>query len=218
MVKKLNLNDVISNLEEINNLGLQKAQEMSSSEHARIRSTRDLEDQKFNEFKEIIKNERYFKHSHIKALNIPHHILIHVSCKNTGKTTHIYEMMRQCIRKGEKFIYGRVHSFELEGEIVKFDEDSDSPVIIIEDKGRYYFFRKDHVDEYIRYQRSKAKPFYRTYLQLTKHGYDYVGLGMTFYGSNTIGGGKYEDFSTIFFDEIVSYYPKQYVNDKVLYN
>lgn len=52
-------------------------------------------------------------------------------------------------------------------------------------------------------------------IDLLKIGCKPVGLGYTFYASNTLSGMNYEGFSTIIFDEILSYRPKNDLNDKV---
>lgn len=44
-----------------------------------------------------------------------------------------------------------------------------------------------------------------------------VGRCFTFFDSNRLSGGEYEDYTTIFFDEVLSYSPINRINDQVMH-
>lgn len=204
----------INALERSNEEGLAKARKLSLGEQRLIAEQRAYEEVKFKQFQRIIKGERYFRIAHLKALGIPYNIAIHLSAKNVGKTTELYRLIRDTLEKGKKFIYGRVTVQELETEIDKFAEDALSPVILVKQGTRFYFFNKNAVRELC----EDDENFIPSYKSLLNAGLKVVGKGMTFLGANTLGSGNYADYEMIFFDEIVSYTPKQYVNERILYN
>lgn len=208
------LKDKINELEQTNLEGLERAKQLSLREQEAIYAQRHYESEKFNEFKRIISGQRYFRIKHLQDLNIPYNIAIHLSAKNVGKTTELYRLISECLSRNKKFIYGRVTVGELETEIEKFGEDSLSPVILVKNYYRYYFFKKEDVETF----NALNPDVLPTYSKLIKMGFEVVGKGMTFMGANTLGSGNYEDYEMIFFDEIVSYTPKQYVNERILYN
>lgn len=209
-----NLKDKIQRIEQENILGLEKAETLSIREQQAIYNQRQYENLKFEKFKEIIKGQRYFRIQHLKDLGIKYNIAIHLSAKNVGKTTELYRCITDCLQRGKKFIYGRVTPMELETEVEKFREDKLSPVLLYRHGTRFYFFNKRDVENFME-ENPEATPSYST---LLKNGCAVVGKGMTFMGANTLGSGNYEDYEMIFFDEIVSYTPKQYVNERILYN
>lgn len=211
----MKLRNQINQLESENRLGLERANILSREEIEEARKLRELERQKWEEFKEIIKDEQFMRYEHFQKLNLNQHILIHLSVKNTGKTTELYRLIKACIARKKKFIYGRVTPSELKTEINKFETDENSPCSVIVSKGMFYFFLKSDIDNYRSENPTKLTV---RYSDLEKAGYRYVGLGMTFMGSNTLGSGGYSDFDTIFFDEIVPYTAKNYVNPGVLYH
>lgn len=205
----------VNQLENENRLGLQRAAILSQEEIDEARKLRELEKQKWEEFKEIIKDEQFMRYEHFQKLNLNQDILIHLSVKNTGKTTELYRLINACVARGKKFIYGRVTAAELKTEINKFKEDANSPCEMLESKGQYYFFLKSDIEDFYTENPTKTKAHFA---DLEKAGYNYVGKGMTFMGSNTLGSGNYADFDTIFFDEIVPYTAKNFVNENILYN
>lgn len=211
----MKLRNQINQLENENRLGLERAAILSKEEIEEARKLREIEKQKWEEFKEIIKDEQFMRYEHFQKLNINQHILIHLSVKNTGKTTELYRLIKACIARKKKFIYGRVTPAELKTEINKFATDENSPCTVIVSKGNFYFFLKSDIEAYRSENPLKISV---RYSDLEKAGYKYVGLGMTFMGSNTLGSGNYTDFDTIFFDEIVPYTAKNYVNPEVLYH
>lgn len=210
----MDLRDKIEAVEQENLKGLKKAQSLSLKEQQAIAGQRAYEDVKFEKFKEIIKGERYFRIEHFKKLGIKYHIAIHLSAKNVGKTTELYRLIKDTLDRGKKFIYGRVTVQELETEVDKFREDAMSPVILVKQGARFFFFDKKQVNAFMEDQEDLIP----TYTALIKAGLEIVGKGMTFMGANILGSGNYADYEMIFFDEIVSYTPKQYVNDRIMYN
>lgn len=208
------IRDRINELERTNLEGLERAERLSREEQSAIYAQRRFETEKFEEFKRLIYGQRYFRIQHLKDLGINYHIAIHLSAKNVGKTTELYRLIAECLSRNKKFIYGRVTVQELESEVEKFGEDELSPVILVKNNSRYYFFKKEDVEVYITIHQD-AQP---TYSKLIKAGFEVVGKGMTFMGANILGSGNYADYDMIFFDEIVSYTPKQYVNQRILYN
>lgn len=211
----MKLRNTISQLESENKLGLERAAILSKEEIEEARKLRELEKQKWEEFKEIIKDEQFMRYEHFQKLNLNQDILIHLSVKNTGKTTELYRLITACIGRGKKFIYGRVTPVELKTEIDKFETDENSPCSVIVSKGQYYFFLKSDIEQY---REENPQKLSVRFSDLEKSGYQYVGKGMTFMGANTLGSGNYADFDTIFFDEIVPYTSKNYVNADVLYH
>lgn len=211
----MKLRTQINQLETENRVGLQKAAILSKEEIEEARKLRDLEKQKWEEFKEIIKDEKFMRYEHFQKLGINQHILIHLSVKNTGKTTELYRLIKACIARKKKFIYGRVTPAELKTEIDKFETDENSPCSVIVSKGQYFFFLKSDIEKY---REDNPLKMAVRFSDLEKAGYDYVGKGMTFMGSNTLSSGNYTDFDTVFFDEIVPYTAKNYVNQDVLYH
>lgn len=155
------------------------------------------------------------RYEHFQKLNINQHILIHLSVKNTGKTTELYRLIKACVARKKKFIYGRVTPSELKTEVNKFETDENSPCSVIVSKDQFFFFLKSDIEKY--HSENPTKLNVR-FSDLIKAGYTYVGLGMTFLGANTLGSGNYTDFDTVFFDEIVPYTAKNYVNPDVLYH
>lgn len=210
----MQLKTQIEAVEKENLQGLKKAQRLSRKEQAAIAAQRAYENIKFEKFKEIIKGQRYFRIDHFKQLGIKYHIAIHLSAKNVGKTTELYRLIKDTLDRGKKFIYGRVTVQELETEVDKFREDSMSPVILLKQGSRFFFFDKKQVEAVMEDQGEMIP----TYTMLTKAGLEIVGKGMTFMGANILGSGNYADYDMIFFDEIVSYTPKQYVNERIMYN
>lgn len=209
-----NLKDRINALEESNREGLERAERLSIQEQRAIYAQREYESLKFNQFKRIIAGERYFRIQHFKELGINYQIAIHLSAKNVGKTTELYRLIRACLERRKKFIYGRVTVSELETEVEKFREDDISPVYMVKQGSRYYFYRKEDVNDFM----ADNPDMIPTYTALNKYGCEVVGKGMAFMNSNVLGSGNYKDYDTVFFDEIVSYTPKEYVNTKILYN
>lgn len=209
-----NLKSKIDEIEKSNIESLERAEYLSLKERAEIRAQREYERIKFEKFKEIIQGQRYFRIQHLKDLGIPYNIAIHLSAKNVGKTTELYRLIRACLDRGKKFIYGRVTVAELNTEVSKFREDEISPVILVKAEGLFYFFRKADVDMFLADNPGKQI----SYNNLNRYGCEVVGKGMAFMNSNVLGSGNYADYDTIFFDEIVSYTPKQYVNSDILYN
>lgn len=209
-----NLKDRIHEQEQSNLQGLERAEYLSLKEQAEIRAQREYEKIKFDQFKKIIEGQRYFRIQHFKDLGIKYHIAMHLSAKNIGKTTELYRLIRACLDRGKKFIYGRVTIAELNTEISKFKEDDISPVILLKQDNLFYFFKKSDVDMFLVDNPGKAVNFNN----LNKYGCVVVGKGMAFMNSNVLGSGNYADYDTIFFDEIVSYTPKQYVNPNILFN
>lgn len=210
----MDLRNRIHALEKLNELGLEKARKLSLKEQRVIAEQRAYEEAKFEHFKRIIKGERYFRIDHLKKLNLNYHIAIHLSAKNVGKTTELYRLITDTLRRGKKFVYGRVTVQELETEIEKFREDELSPVILLKHGTRFFFFDKQQVNRVLDHD-EELVPSYKVLVNL---GLEVVGKGMTFMGANTLGSGNYSDYDMIFFDEIVSYTPKQYVNERILYN
>lgn len=209
-----NLKHKIDELERSNIESLERAEYLSLKERAEIRAQREYERLKFEKFKDIIKGQRYFRIQHFKDLGIPYNIAIHLSAKNVGKTTELYRLIRACLDRGKKFIYGRVTIAELNTEVSKFKEDEISPVVLVKHEGLFYFFRKTDVDMFLVDNPGKMASFNN----LNRYGCEVVGKGMAFMNSNVLGSGNYADYDTIFFDEIVSYTPKQYINENILYN
>lgn len=210
----MNLEAKINELERENEEGLEKARKLKLKELKAIANQRAYEEAKFEQFKKIIEGQRYFRIEHLEKLKIKYDIAIHLSAKNVGKTTELYRLIRATLQRGKKFIYGRVTVQELETEVEKFREDEMSPVLLVKHDRMFYFFEKSKVMMLI----DENETFTPTYKALVGAGLEVVGRGMTFLGSNVLGSGNYTNYDTIFFDEIVSYTPKQYVNDKILYN
>lgn len=208
------LRDKIHEIEQENIQGLEKAEALSIREQQAIYNQRAYEAVKFEKFKEIIKGQRYFRIQHLKDLGIKYNIAIHLSAKNVGKTTELYRLITDCINRGKKFIYGRVTKQELSTEIEKFTEDKMSPVMIFVNNTHYYFFKKTDVMQFMM-EKPEITPSYNL---LVKAGFPVVGKGMAFMNANILGSGSYEDYDMVFFDEIVSYTPKQYVNERIMYN
>lgn len=206
--------DKIDVLEKTNEEGLEKAKRLALREQRSIAAQRAYEEAKFKQFKKIVNGERFFRLEHIKKLGIKYDIAIHLSAKNIGKTTELYRLIKETIDRGKKFIYGRVTPLELDTEIDKFREDAISPVILLKDKSRFFFYDKRKVQAIT----DKYPRFIPTCASLMRMGVEDVGKGMTFLGSNTLGGGNYVGYEMIFFDEIVSYTPKNYINKRILYN
>lgn len=184
-----------------------------------------LEKQKYDEFKEIIKGEKYFRRAHFDKLGIDYDILIHVSSKNAGKTTETYRIIQDCLRKKKKFVFGRIYQNELDNDIGRFELDEMSPVIALKHGQQYKFFKKSDIQRYrelmeesILLKKTKADPNKITAVKLLDKGFDYVGLSMTFMNSNIIGGGNYRDFDCIIFDEILSYAATNRLNDRIRNN
>lgn len=209
-----NLKDRIDELESSNREGLERAERLSIQEQREIYAQREYEELKFEQFKKIIEGQRYFRIQHLKDLGIDYNIAIHLSAKNVGKTTELYRLIRECLNRGKKFIYGRVNVEELDTELTKFEEDEISPVLLIKNKSQFYFFKKSDVAEFI-VENPDAAP---TYVALRKWGADIVGKGMAFMKSNILGSGNYADYEMLFFDEIVSYAPRETVNYKILFS
>lgn len=209
-----NLKDRINEIESTNREGLERAERLSIQEQREIYAQREYEALKFEQFKRIIDGQRYFRIQHFRDLGIDYQIAIHLSAKNVGKTTELYRLIRACLERGKKFIYGRVTVSELETEIEKFREDDISPVYMVKQNSRYYFYRKEDVNDFL----ADNPDMLPTYTMLNKYGCEIVGKGMAFMNSNVLGSGNYKDYDTVFFDEIVSYTPKEYVNNKILYN
>lgn len=214
---RLNINELIDKKESENLSRLNKAIDLSKSEHKKAKEAREFEDKKFEEFKEIIKDETYFDLDHIKQLNLNADITIHLSSKGAGKSVHIFKLFKDRIDRGEKVIYGRVLGTELATEARRFNEDERSPVCMVKGTDSWYFYKKSDVKEFKQSSKYGSRQFI-THYYLSKAGYEYVGLGMSFLNSNTLGGGEYQGFTAIIFDEIVSYQPKDYVNDMVMSN
>lgn len=119
---------------------LEDAQRLQAEAAKRRQEVKDLEEAKFREFTLLATQHKYFRQAHIDSLKIPYHICIHLSAKGSGKTTEIYRMMEACIKKKEKFIYGRVYLKELRTELIEFLTDKRSPVIPIDYKEVPFLF------------------------------------------------------------------------------
>lgn len=208
-----NLKDRIREVEQSNIEGLEKAEVLSRREQEEIYAQRQYEALKFEQFKKIIEGQRYFRIQHLKDLGIEYNIAIHLSAKNVGKTTELYRLIRQCLDRGKKFIYGRVNVDELETELEKFGEDEISPVVMVKNQSRYYFFKKSDVNDFL----ADNLDAMVSYTALIKYGAQIVGKGMAFMKSNVLGSGNYADYEMLFFDEIVSYAPRETINHKILF-
>lgn len=197
---------------------LEETKRLKILEAQRAGDNKDLENQKWNEFLDVIKDATYFRQKHIDDLKVPYHICIHLSAKGSGKTTELFRMMRKVIEDGGKFMYGRVYQNELDLELVEFKNDKKSPIYPITFKGTPYFFKKDQVDAWL-IQNTDENGIIPTptFKKLQQDGLDIVGRGYTFLKSNSLSGGSYEGYTHIFFDEILSYSPINRVNDKVLH-
>lgn len=186
-----------------------------------IKRNREQEAKLFKKFKEIIKDEHYFRFEHFEKIGVPYELLIHLSAKNAGKTTEIMRLIKKTIDKGERFMYGRVHGYELAGEMINFETREDSPVRAVEYKNTWYFFKKSEINRYIDEKSEKDENGILnapaiTFRNLRKFGLTEVGRGYTFLKSNCLSGGLYEGYTTIIFDEILSYDPVNRISKKVL--
>lgn len=203
--------------------GLEELRKARLIEEQRIKSNRQYESYKWQCFKNIVNGKQYFRMAHIDKLNIKQNILIHLSAKNCGKTTEIYRIMKDCIQKGEKFIYGRVYVQEMHAAVSQFEMDENSPCLILRKDNRFYFYKKDDIYEWQKLKKRQLEDEdentligYPRIIDLQKMGCKPVGLGFTFVNSNTLGGMNYDGFTTIFFDEILSYSPINRINKRVL--
>lgn len=200
---------------------LEDTKKLKREELRKVKNARKLEEYKFDKFKEIIKNEQYFRISHIDALNLNYDICIHLSAKGAGKTTEIYRMITKVLEKGEKFMYGRVQKNELDREAEEFNIREESPVYAIKHNQNWFFFDKSEVINYLKNNiedlgNGEYSSTIPTFKKLRDAGLQFVGKGYSFVASNCLSGGKYEGYNTIFFDEILSYSPINRINKKVL--
>lgn len=198
---------------------LEDAHRLRRAENDRIQENKVWEEAKFKEFKEIIKGQKYFRQAHIDKLGIKYNICIHLSAKGSGKTTELFRMMTRLVKKGEKFLYGRVYLTELNNELTEFNLDDRCPVYVINYKNIPYFFPKGQVQEWAYDNENPDSPVppTPTFKKLVASGIEPCGRGYTFFGSNSLSGGQYEGYSTIFFDEILSYSPINRISDSVLH-
>lgn len=218
----MNLKDLIKEEENKTLQVLQDAQRLQTEALDRNNRNKELEESKFREFTRIIKGRQYFRQAHIDALKVPYNICIHLSAKGSGKTTEIFRMMSRLLDKGEKFLYGRVYPRELHNELAEFCTDPRSPVVVVTYKDVPYLFSKKRVEDWLSENIETDNEGERhlpaiTYKALLKGGVEPCGRCYTFFGSNTLSGGNYAGYSTIFFDEILSYSPIERINSKVLH-
>lgn len=197
---------------------LEDAHRLRVKEDQRTQEAKAEEEAKFREFQEIVRGQRYFRQAHIDALGIPYNICIHLSAKGSGKTTEIYRIMTKVVKAGEKFLYGRVYVSELLNELTEFQTDKRCPVTVVTFKGVPYFFDKRAVEAWaVENMKEDGVLPSPTFKRLISDGLEPCGRGYTFFGSNSLTGGMYEGYTTIFFDEILSYSPINRISDTVLH-
>lgn len=212
----------IDQIKQSNLEGIQEIQKLKQEENRRIQAVRKFEVYKWEQFKEIVKGQPYFRFAHIEELGIKRNFTIHLSAKNTGKTTAIYRKMTEIINKGEKFLYGRVYVNEMFSAMHQFEVDSNCPVVILMKERRWYIYKKQDIQFWKTAKLNEMEEGEEALIgmpkisELKKLGIEPVGLGYTFVNSNTLGGMNYEGYSTIFFDEILSYSPINRINKRVL--
>lgn len=204
---------------------LRRLRELKAKQLDREKNLRQVEASLFEAFKEIIKGKKYFRLEHIDKLEVPYNIAIVLTAKNSGKTTELYREINRIIKRKERFIYGRVYKLELQSAIHQFEADATSPVVLLHSNGRFYFYTKEDVQRWRDMRMADDEsPDLMEYCRnprvtdMEKAGFKPVGLGYTFTNSNMLGGMNYEKYSTIIFDEILSYSPINRINDAVLHS
>lgn len=118
-------------------------------------------------------------------------------------------------------MFGRVYADELEREQHEFETRADSPVRMLKFRNSWFFFSKEDIAHYIESKTEKDENgiIYVpdvTYRNLRKAGYEEVGKGMTMYKANCLSSGGYDRYTTVIFDEILSYNPKNMISKPVL--
>lgn len=142
----MNLKDLIREEQSKTLEVLEDAQRLQVDAIKRNNEVKALELEKFQEFSKVASSHQYFRQAHIDKLKIPYNICIHLSAKGSGKTTEIYRLMKKCIDRGERFIYGRVYVHELKTELTEMGLDPRSPVEVVYSVDTPYLFAKEEIE------------------------------------------------------------------------
>lgn len=180
-----------------------------------------LEDKKFQEFIEIAKNRQYFNLAHVDALKLPYHFLIFLTKKNTGKSRAIYSRMWEAIKEGKKFIFMRTMATEITESGHHFRQDSFCPVFMIKCGKSAFLYKKSDWEEVVALEQSKKDTPIKinpSISKLRKYGFEEVGEAIDFKFCQSIGGGNFENYAYIFYDECLSYCPNKQIRDSHLQN
>lgn len=215
----MNLKDLIKEEQSKTLEVLEDARRLQEESLKRNSEVKELEAAKYREFTTIASQHKFFRQAHIDSLKIPYNICIHLSAKGSGKTTEIFRMMAKCLKEGERFLYGRVYPKELNTELAEFITDTRCPVVVVYYKDIPYLFDKVLFSRWYHenYDEETGKGPMVAYKKLIDAGIEPCGRCYTFFGSNTLSGGNYEGYTTIFFDEILSYSPINRVNESILH-